>query len=203
MSSLCWHIGRTEDARLAHERARQSNPKARPLNLIWVQDCMGDFARAVELAEAGLKESQDNRNFMNCSAHFSLLAGDLAQAEHRLAEGLRAFPAEPLFIATEGLLHARRGENARALECVRLALDSPRSFGHTHHVHHEVAGIYATLGEMEKAMGWLERAADTGFPCWPFFLVDPFLANLRDKAEFSRLIGDLRRTYTALKIQRL
>jgi TolB-like protein/Flp pilus assembly protein TadD len=203
MASVCWHIGRTEEARLADERAQQLNPKARPVNLIWVHACNGDFARAVEVAEGWLKQAPDNRYFLNRSAHFSVLAGDLARAEQRLTEGLRLWPDEPLFVGTQGLLHARRGENALALECVRRALDSPRSFGHTHHVHNQIACIYAAVGETDKAMGWLERTADTGFPCWPFFLVDPFLESLRDKVEFKRLIDDLRRTYQAFKIRRL
>jgi tetratricopeptide (TPR) repeat protein len=150
-----------------------------------------------------LKQAPDNRYFLNSSAYFSVLAGDLARAEQRLTEGLRLWPNEPLFIGSQGLLHARRGENAPALECVRRALDSPRSFGHTHHVHNQIASIYAAVGETDKAMGWLQRTGDTGFPCWPFFLIDPFLENLRDKVEFKRLIEDLRRTYTAFKIRRL
>jgi TolB-like protein/Tfp pilus assembly protein PilF len=203
MSSVCWHIGRTEEARIANERAQQSNPKARPVNLIWVHACEGNFARALEIAEAGLKQAPDNLNFLGLSSYLSVLAGDLDQAEQRLADGLRLRTNEPLLIASQGLLHARRGESAVAQECVRRALDSPRSFAHTHHVHYQIAGIYATVGETDKAMGWLQRTADTGFPCWPFFLADPSLESLRDQVEFKRLIDDLRHTYTSLKIQRL
>jgi tetratricopeptide (TPR) repeat protein len=203
MSSVCWHIGRTEDAHIANERAQQSNPKARPVNSIWIHACKGNFAHALEEAVAGLKQAPDNLNFLNLSSYFSILCRDLDQAEQRLADGLRLRPDEPLLIASQGLLHARRGESAVAQECVRRALDSPRSFAHTHHVHYQIAGIYAAAGETDKAMGWLRRAADTGFPCWPFFLADPFLESLRNQVEFKRLIDDLRRTYTSLKIQRL
>jgi hypothetical protein len=42
----------------------------------------------------------------------------------------------------------------------------------------------------------------TGFPCWPFFQVDPTLENLRGEPRFQRLIEDLERKYTALKISR-
>jgi tetratricopeptide (TPR) repeat protein len=203
MSNICWHIGRGEEARIAHELAQRSNPKARPNNLVWVHGCNGDFARAVEVAEAGLKQAPDNRFFLNCSAYFSVLAGDLSRTEQRTCEGLRRWPDEALFIGCQGMLHAARDEKAQALECVRRALDFPRSFAHTHHVHNQIAAIYAAVGETDKAMGWLERTADTGFPCWPFFLADPFLESLRDKSEFKRLIDDLRRTYTALKIRRL
>ena len=52
-------------------------------------------------------------------------------------------------------------------------------------------------------MAWLERSVDTGFPCWPFFLVDPHLESLREQPEFKRLIADLEHKYTAIKIHRL
>ena len=101
------------------------------------------------------------------------------------------------------MLHARRRQTDLALECVRQALDSPRSFGHTHHTYYNIACIYAVLGDTDKAMAWLERSVDTGFPCWPFFRIDPHLENLREEPAFTRLVADLEQTYAALKIQRL
>ena len=64
-------------------------------------------------------------------------------------------------------------------------------------------GVYAVLGETDKAMAWLERSADTGFPCWPFFRIDPHLEHLRQEPAFIRLVAGLEQTYTAFKIQRL
>ena len=83
------------------------------------------------------------------------------------------------------------------------ALDSPRSFGHTHHTHYNVACVYAVLQDTDTAMAWLERSADTGFPCWPFFRIDPHLEHLRANPAFTRLVADLESTYAPLKIQRL
>jgi tetratricopeptide (TPR) repeat protein len=101
------------------------------------------------------------------------------------------------------MLHARRGQTDAALECVRKALESPRSFGHTHHTYYNIACVHAVLGDTDKAMAWLERSVDTGFPCWPFFRIDPHLENLRDEPAFTRLVDDLEQTYATLKIQRL
>ena len=52
-------------------------------------------------------------------------------------------------------------------------------------------------------MAWLERSADTGFPCSPFYRLDPHLENLREHNAFKRLVADVEHTYTGLKIQRL
>jgi Tfp pilus assembly protein PilF len=133
----------------------------------------------------------------------ALLRGDLELAEERLAVALTHMPDEPMLVSIQGILHARRGHGDFARECVRKALDSPRSFGHTHHTYYNIACVHAVLGDTDKAMAWLERAADTGFPCWPFFKIDPNLQNVRHEPAFVRLVTDLEATYTAIRIQRL
>jgi hypothetical protein len=52
-------------------------------------------------------------------------------------------------------------------------------------------------------MAWLERSVETGFACWPFFKLDPYLENLRGDAEFTRLVTGIETKYKALKIGRL
>lgn len=101
------------------------------------------------------------------------------------------------------MLHARRRQAGAALDCVRKTLDVPNSLGHAHHVYYQVASVYAVLGDTEKAVAWLERSASTGNPCWPFFKLDPHLETLRPEPAFQRLVADLEREYTALKIPRL
>ncbi len=52
-------------------------------------------------------------------------------------------------------------------------------------------------------MAWLERTVEAGFPCWPFFKIDPFLECLYETPQFKRLVTDLERKYTALTIRKL
>jgi serine/threonine protein kinase/Flp pilus assembly protein TadD len=203
MSSICLHIGRLQEARIAHEQALLSNPRTRTGNLEWVYLLSGDFARAEEAAEGWYRERPDNKYALGFRTLPPLLSGNLELAEQRLATAAKRLPDEPLFLSQRGLLHAWRHQTDLALECVRKALDSPRSFGHTHHVLYNIACIYAVLGQTDKAMAWLERSADTGFPCWPFFRIDPHLENLRAEPAFIRLVADLQQTYTALNIQTL
>jgi hypothetical protein len=120
-----------------------------------------------------------------------------------LATALNRFPNEPLIVSLQGMLHARRGQSSPALECVGRAVDYPRSFGHAHHTYYQVACVYAVLGEKDKAMAWLERSVETGFGCWPFFQLDPFLEGLHGDGEFTRLVTGLETKYKALKIRRL
>jgi TolB-like protein len=201
MSAICWHIGRMEEARMAHGLARRSNPRTRTFNLQVIDLYSGDFARAEEAAKIWLGEAPGNVYGRNYSAQCALLNGNLELAGQRLAEGLKQLPDEPMTVSLQGLLHARRNQTGLALEWVRKALDSPRSFGHIHHAYHQIACVYAVLGDTGKAMAWLERTIETGFPCWSFFRIDPHLESLREKPEFKRLVGDLEQKYAALKIQ--
>ena len=118
-----------------------------------------------------------------------------------MAAALKLFPNDPYYVSFQGMLHARRNQTGPALECVRRALEVPRSFGHTHHVYYQIACVYAVLGETDTAMAWLERSVDTGFACWPFFRLDPHLEGLREKPEFIRLTADLEHKYTSPKIR--
>ena len=202
MSAICAHIGRLHESLVAHERAQRSNPKTRTANLEFYYLYSGDFARAEEAGEALLRERPGSSNALYFHPQPPLLSGDLDLAEQRLAAGLKLFPDDPYYVSLQGMLHARRNQTGPALECVRRALEVPRSFGHTHHVYYQIACVYAVLGETDKAMAWLERSVDTGFACWPFFKIDPHLEPLREQAEFKRLVADLEGKYTALKIQK-
>jgi len=71
----------------------------------------------------------------------------------------------------------------------------PRSFGHAHHSHYQCACILSILGRREAGFEWLERSVSTGFACWPFFLKDPCLQNLRGLPEFEFLISALQAKY--------
>ncbi|MFL6439926.1 MAG: tetratricopeptide repeat protein [Terriglobales bacterium] len=129
------------------------------------------------------------------------MTGDLDVAESRLAAALKELGNEPLITSLQGLLHARRNQPDSALAYVRRALDSPRSFGHTHHTYYQIACVYAVLGDKRSAMAWLERSIETGFACWPFFQLDPNLENLRDDSEFKQLVSHLERTYSSVKVR--
>ena len=203
MSTICAHIGRLQEARVAHEQAQRSNPKTRTLNLEVFYLYSGDFARAEEAAEAYIRERPGTKYALGFHPLPPLYSGDLDLAEQRLATALEQLGDEPLVVSLQGMLHARRNQTGPAVQCVRRALDSPHSFGHTHHTYYQIACVYAVLGETDKAMAWLERSVNTGFACWPFFQVDPHLESLREKPEFKRLVGDLKQKYAALEIQRL
>ena len=203
LAGICLHIGRFREALLAHEHMQRLNPKGRSNNLEFIALYSGDFGRAEELAAAWLKAVPENWIGWWFGPQPPLMMGNLALAEQRLEAALKVHPDEPVMVSLQGMLHARRGETVEALACVRNALDLPITVGHAHHTYYQVACVYAVLGETDKAMAWLQRSVDTGFPCSPFFRLDPHLENLRQESAFTRLVADLETTYSAIKIQRV
>jgi TolB-like protein len=195
IASICLHIGRLDAARAAHAHAQRSNPRARSGNLEFYHLYRGDYAAADAAGAAWVRERPDGRYPLFFFPQPPLMSGDLDLAEARLAMGIEHYPEEPLLTSLRGMLHARRGQRDQALASVQAALDSPRSFGHTHHTYYQIACTYAVLGETGTAMAWLERSVDTGFACWPFFRIDPHLARLRETTELPRLIDNLARKY--------
>ena len=202
MATICLHIGRLKEARIAYEQAQRFNPKTRGINLEAFYLYSGDFARLEESAQAHT-ETPATSYALNFYTLPALYSGDLDLAEQRLAAALKKLPDEPLIVSSQGMLHARRNQTELALECVSKALDCPRSFGHAHHTYYQIACVYGALGDTNRAMLWLERTVDTGFACWPFFRIDPHLESLRQEPEFERLVDDLEEKYRAIEIQRL
>ena len=59
----------------------------------------------------------------------------------------------------------------------------------------QIEDILAVLERPAEAFAWLERSVGTGFACWPFFMKDPCLRNLRGLAEFELLVSSLQARY--------
>ena len=123
------------------------------------------------------------------------MTGDWNEAKALLDEGVRLFPEEPLIVSLLGVYWALVGNAEQAVECVTRACSSAKSFGHTHHTDYQIACIFSLLGRHQAAFEWLERAVNHGFACWPFFLKDSCLQNLRSLPEFDTLIGSLQTKY--------
>jgi len=97
----------------------------------------------------------------------------------------------PLIVSLLGVFYALTGKEGQALECLSQACASLKSFGHAHHTYYQIACILALLGRHKVAFELLERSGSTGFACWPFFVRDPCLQNLRSLHEFEVLVNSL------------
>jgi DNA-binding winged helix-turn-helix (wHTH) protein/tetratricopeptide (TPR) repeat protein len=196
MGTILAHIGLLDHAREMYERARPFHPrKAVSHSIVQAYIWNQEYDLAWEEIEAWRAENPGNKYSVYYAAQVAMATGDLAEARLLLDEAIRFLPEEPLIISLEGVFFASTGQVEKALDCLTRACASPKSFGHAHHCYYQFACILALLGRCDVAFQWLERSVSSGFACWPFFLKDPYLKNLRDLPEFEVLVNSLQAKY--------
>jgi DNA-binding winged helix-turn-helix (wHTH) protein/tetratricopeptide (TPR) repeat protein len=97
------------------------------------------------------------------------------------------------FTSIAALLLALEGKASEAEAAISRAVAIGQGFGHFHHTAHNIASALAVLGRVDDACGWLESAADVGFPCEPLFRGDPNLRTLRRWPRFAKFLTRLKR----------
>lgn len=196
LGTILAHIGLLEHAREMYERARAFHPrKAVSHSIVQVYVWNQEYDLAREEIEAWRAQNPENKYPVYFAVQLALLTGDLKQARALLDEAVRLLPEEPLIVSLEGVYYASIGSVGKALDCLTAACASPKSFGHSHHSYYQIACILALLERRQAAFEWLERSVTSGFACWPFFLKDVHLKNLRELPEFEVLVSSLQARY--------
>jgi len=65
-----------------------------------------------------------------------------------------------------------------------------------HHIAYSIGATMAQVGDASASLTWLERAADTGFPCYPWFEKDRMLDPIRSDPAFVRFMDRLRAAHS-------
>ena len=149
------------------------------------------FARNLQLYPT----DQVANAFPPCAALYS---DSLSKAEEKIKIAKRIIPDAPIIAGYEALLWAKRGETKKAEQAICRALKG-KPFLHTHHALHYGAAAYAVLGRTKAALSLLTRACRTGLPNYIAFRDDPHFAQLKNQADFERLIS---RLYVNWKVYR-
>jgi TolB-like protein len=120
-----------------------------------------------------------------------------AESEIRTAKGMLG--NDSMLLASEALLWAKRGERERTNDIIRAALENQQSVSHAHHTYHIVAAALATIGEGDRAVRELARAADTGLPNYTAFKLDPHFDPIRNEPDFKKLMASLKVGWQSLR----
>jgi tetratricopeptide (TPR) repeat protein len=101
-----------------------------------------------------------------------------------LEKAKQARKGDPILIFDTGMIYAAQGKRAEALQIVKdLEAVSAASLGQAH----LIAKIYATLGDKETALSWLERGLATG-AIGPFYKDEPVWDPIRGDPRFEALV---------------
>lgn len=196
LGTILAHIGLLEHARQMFERARPFHPrKAVSPSVVQVYVWSQEHNLARQQIQLWRAENPGNKYAIYFAPQPAMMTADWEEARRLMEEALRLLPDEPLIVSLQGVLHALTGNRESATDCVTRACSNPRSFGHAHHTYYQIASTLALTGQRETAFAWLERSVSTGFACWPYFLKDPCLRNLRELPEFELLVNTLQAKY--------
>jgi DNA-binding winged helix-turn-helix (wHTH) protein/tetratricopeptide (TPR) repeat protein len=196
LGTILAHIGLLDYAREMYERGRPFQPR-RAVNhsIVQVYIWNHEFDLAREEIRAWRNENPGNKYAIYFAPQLALMTGDWKEAKALLDEAVQFVPDEPLIISLLGVYYALVGKPEQALECVTRARGTAKSFGHAHHTYYQIACISALSGRPEVAFEWLERSVSSGFACWPFFMKDRCLQNLRRLSDFEVLVSSLQAKY--------
>jgi len=158
---------------------------------------MGEYAQASSmLEEAQRLNGKPLFDVYLAQAHY--YQGAASHAEELLDELRRSSSASAVARsqATLASFLAARGSRTQAEELLRAVIAGGYM---DHHAAYSVGVAYAQLGQRGEALLWLRKAADTGFPCYPWYARDPLLKPLGGDSEFQRFMAGLQKSWEAAK----
>jgi eukaryotic-like serine/threonine-protein kinase len=122
-------------------------------------------------------------------------AGDSIQGIATLDSLSQIASAPPANRARAALasFQARRGDQEEADALIALVLGKEGYVDH--HVAYSLGAAFAQLKQPEQAVDWLAKAAETGFPCYPWFERDPLLDPLRKDRRFQQFMAQLKESW--------
>ncbi|HLK52580.1 MAG TPA: tetratricopeptide repeat protein, partial [Candidatus Angelobacter sp.] len=198
LGTILAHIGLLDHARSMYERGIPFNPgKTVSHSITQVYLWGGEHELAREGLERWRAENPASKYALHFSLQLAILSGKWKEAQLLLneADAGKVMHDEPLMTSLQGVMHAATGKPEQALKCMNRACANPKSFGHSHHTYYQIACILSLLNKLDLGFEWLERSVDTGFACWPFFLKDPCLKNLRHHPQFELMVSSLQAKY--------
>ena len=129
------------------------------------------------------------RNYLGLAQFYG---GDAAAARATLAAVQRSGRPDVRSQAALAGVEAAAGDHASA-RARALAIENGPYMDH--HVAYSLGAAWAQLEDVGASVKWLQQAAETGFPCYPWLMQDPLLDRVRRHPEFTALLDRLRQRY--------
>jgi serine/threonine protein kinase len=194
LGKVLWHIGQIDEAVEHLERvidldAAFSNGRFR---LGMAEMCRGSFERSLEVFRM-LPVGSHGSSVVALTALNLHYLGKTEEGRSLLAQATKAEREDDAdFPAIESIFLAVAGKHDDAERAIARAIEVGHDRGHFHHAMCYIASARVLMGEVSTGIEELRRGAEDGFPCYPWFEIDPCLESIRDNPRFVKLIGDLK-----------
>ena len=189
-----FHLGLFREAVAAIDAAMDLTGEAGVENkriLMYVSLFGGEYAAALERAEE-IRRLTDAVAIPTQAALAAYYLGDPPAALKVLRSIRRAGRPDVRAQAVLASIEAAEGNHAASRALVQQIVAQPYR---DHHIAYSLAAAQAQLGELDTALRWLREAADTGFPCYPWFERDPLLEPLRRSPQYRAFASEMRRRF--------
>jgi TolB-like protein/DNA-binding winged helix-turn-helix (wHTH) protein/Tfp pilus assembly protein PilF len=192
------HIGAFDEALQESREAVTSNPNNNlaQLRIGQTLNFQGKYDEALTVLRAIPQEA--NPALVGHQIAWALFnLGRKEEVSPMLEQLLKDHPEDSggLFNSVQAVLAASAGQERRAEDKIKLAVQNGKGFGHFHHTAYHIACAYALMNKPEQAIKWLEVAAEDGFPCYPLFERDTNLDNLRQDVRFVTFLAKMRQQW--------
>lgn len=198
-ATITGHVGLIEQARTAMERRLATDPKDELMRSLRASMFImeGQAGRAIEVMAQAIRldPKHEDALFWWGYGHALAAAGQVEEAKRAALGTLERHPEDPMIHALTALVAALEGDTNALTRHTHDAERSLRAELHPHHAYHLLALAHSLVNDTESAHQWLMRTSSEGMPCYPWFLVDPFLENLRASPEGKAFFEDLHRRH--------
>jgi tetratricopeptide (TPR) repeat protein len=159
------------------------------LNLGGLLQEEGDFAGAIREQQKVLEQAPNNIFGIEKLAKAHMAAGDLKSARALLETWREKYSSNFRFRTAWALLLLLEGRTAEARREVDAELEKWLAADVLETL--MAAEFYATLGEEEKALEWLERTVRNGNERVEWLRKNPLLANIRNEPRFKQILESI------------
>ncbi|HEX8254264.1 MAG TPA: protein kinase [Thermoanaerobaculia bacterium] len=148
-----------------------------------------DPERALRHAQIALSSRETELAGHDMRGIALLLQNNPAEADKAADAALDLVPRHYLGKSLKAMVAASRGDRTKALAHVKtFEEDATRN----HWAALRVSLVYAKLGDDDKALEWLAKAAQLGNHSWYALVKHPWFANLHDRPEFQQIVGKIK-----------
>jgi DNA-binding winged helix-turn-helix (wHTH) protein/TolB-like protein/Flp pilus assembly protein TadD len=193
MAAAYYHLGYMEEALIEAQKGRalHGGDIVEPIRIeALVALFSGDFAPAVaRLEEVSRLSSQAiGDTYLALALYYSGSRDRARTVLETLSTHSSLTTATRSRAALAGVL-AAHGQTDAARSHIQQVVDGRYR---DHHVAYSLGVAYAQLADFNQSVQWLRTAADTGFPCLPWFERDPLLEPARRRSDFAELMAYVR-----------
>ena len=144
-----------------------------------------DYARALQI----LKQANETGPPFTTTNEIQIYAqnGLYEEALAELEKTARQRTHDPILIYSRGIVYAAQGRKAEALKVIG---ELEKLLGTDLNQAHWISKIYATLGEKDESLKWLERGFEAG-ALGAFYKDEPVWDSLRSDPRFTDLLREM------------